>query len=765
MPEFENIQTQLKSIVRVVSCELERVEDTLYYLESLTSKLFNDTECSDDAIQSWLDKEHFAVCEDGFFLNVQQLKSFRNGLPLPDGALSHSWPPDKINDPEARRRLYCLRNIGSILSSIQQRIPGGAYVYYQDTTNTALQYPYIDQITAITPDFDWSQYHTYASVAPEVNPQREARWSAPHIDYAGQGLIVAASLPVYINDRFVGLWSLDIQVASLIRHEILSAARKTQLTCIVDENGTLIAGSSGEAVKKLSKGETALIPFETAHDAFCNVDLADLLKTGSGYTTVKTKNGDYQIHWEFIPLMKWTCVTVLSSKELLGTAKDHFKKAFDTLGKGDAWKPINIDGFQDEMVDLAKAYNEMVSKLDRAHKRLLEKNAELTEEKQKAEAAGKAKSDFLANMSHELRTPLNGIIGVHQLLKATPLNAEQDDFLDMAIASAKRLTKLLGDILDLTKLESGKTVLARTSFSLAETFQSIEQLFGLLCRQKGLKLDVFVDKTIPKRLIGDPLRLSQILNNLVGNAVKFTDTGAVRVEAHALPQTRPDVFRVLFSVFDTGVGMKDDDIEGLLEAFTQADKGYKRAYQGAGLGLAIVRRLTALMGGAGSIVSEPGKGATILLSLPFEIDKPRPAAARPNNAAKRCGPSDQAILLVEDDMVNRKTVKYLLNKAGYRTTAVENGLEALRELCSNLYELVLMDVQLPLMDGLDATREIRSGKAGANNRDIPIVALTACAMPGDREHFLGAGMDGYIEKPVELDSLKETISRFMPARS
>lgn len=608
MTEYAHIQTQLKSIAHVVSCELDRVVDTLCCLAATTGKLLRETPYDGATIDAWLESEGFGVGEDGFFLSLPALEAHRAGT-LSEDAVSFSWPPNRIEDREARHRLFCHRNIGDLLRSMHRRLPGTAWIYYQDVTNTAMQFPYIDQITAITPDFDWSCYHTYASVSPEANPKRDVCWSAPHVDYAGQGLITAASIPVYQEDRFVGLWSIDIKVESLVRHDILVANRKTQLTCIVDRSGALIASSDDISTRQMTKGDISLVPFEAIHASFRNLDLDHLFESESGYDSAVADGEEYQVHWKKVANMNWLCLTLISANELIGTAKDQFKQAFDNLGKGDAETLEHIDSFSDEMLELAEAYNAMVRKLDQTQNRLREQNTELTEEKRKAEEANHAKSAFLANMSHELRTPLNGIVGMHQLLNATTLDQEQNEYVGMAIQSARRLTALLGDILDLTRIEAGKLNLAEKPLDLDESFRSLDQLFGIACRQKGVRLAWHIHEDIPNDLLGDPLKFSQIINNLVGNAVKFTDTGEIRVEAYPLPSLRDGVFKVLFTVSDTGIGIEEDRVDSLFEPFTQVDDGYQRPHQGAGLGLSIVQRLVTLMEGELSFSSKPGKGA------------------------------------------------------------------------------------------------------------------------------------------------------------
>lgn len=379
-----------------------------------------------------------------------------------------------------------------------------------------------------------------------------------------------------------------------------------------------------------------------------------------------------------------------------------------------------------------------------------------------AEAANKAKSVFLATMSHEIRTPLNGIQGMLQLLSMTVLDEEQHGFVHTAMESGRNLLRILSDVLDLARVEAGGLELTHEVFDLADVVEPVMGAFHNEAAQRGLELSLRVDERLPRRFLGDPVRIRQVLFNLVGNAVKYTDVGFVRLEVYPLPHSAEGRVNVHLAVSDTGIGIADDKMATIFDVFTQADSSATRRYGGAGLGLAIVRKLVELMDGRLSILSELGRGTEAHCTLSLEA---APAAMAPPVEIQAISPRSAkgekpiTVLVAEDDRVNRLSLVYVLKKLGYKVLEVENGRQALDVFARRRVDAVLMDIQMPEMDGVEATRHIRQSET--EGRRVPILAITAYAMNGDRETFLDAGMDEYLPKPVEVGELQSALDRLL----
>lgn len=433
----------------------------------------------------------------------------------------------------------------------------------------------------------------------------------------------------------------------------------------------------------------------------------------------------------------------------------HIIKGIETGAVDFIPKPIIPEILQGKVKVFLDLYRQR-KELDTLLEYLERKNEELIIEKQKAEEATNAKSLFLANMSHEIRSPMNGMLGLSRLLLDSDLNDEQKDMLKVMTTSGENLLQIINDILDYSKIEAGQIEIENIAFDIKQLTDTIYHLLNFKAIEKGIEFNIEIDKDIPENLLGDSFRLNQILMNLANNAIKFTHKGSVLLSIKCLEKNNQYV-SLFFTIKDTGIGISKDAQKKLFKEFTQSDSSTTRQYGGTGLGLAISKNLTNLMGGKINLESEPGVGSEFMFELKFGYKEKEADMFNNENVEI---PRQLSILVAEDNPINQKVAVLTLRHMGLQCDVAKNGLEAFEMQKKNNYQVILMDMQMPVLDGLNATQKIRSYEADHPEVDKAfIIALTANAFVEDKQTCLDSGMNDFISKPFKEEALRKILSQ------
>jgi len=712
-----------------------------------------------------------------------------------------------------RNKAHRLVQIDPLMRAVKRSNDMIVQVYFNTFDSLNRIYPYFDVVSQYPAKMDIPSYNFYYEADLAHNPQRKPVWTEAYLDPAGQGWIVSSIAPVYRGDFLEGVVGIDVSIATIVDRILALKTAWGGYAMLVSANGTAIAlPSAAEAdwgLRELTGHDyqTAILRDTLKPEDFNlykapRMQALGRLVAGSASGVGAVRIGDMrQVAWAGVGETGWKLLLVVPEANVHATADalmrhakrvtalmvagmfvfyavffavlyrraradseklsrplDHLNRMTARIGRGD-FRPEQVAFGITEVDETVDGINAMARMLgDASHERMAVEQR-LREAKDQAEAANRAKSEFLANMSHEIRTPLNGVLGMTQLLRETKLSPTQQEYLDTIGTSGESLLAIINDILDLAKIEAQRHELELAAFDLRAQVEAVVRILQRAAEEKSLALAIDMDDSLPLQVVGDGARLRQVILNLVGNAIKFTATGSVTIRVRC-ERIEASTVWVAIDVIDTGIGIAAEKRRRIFEAFNQADNTITRRFGGTGLGLTISARLTELMGGTIGVTSEEGAGSTFSLRLPFALSDAKSGAVD-RVEVERDHPGGLRVLVAEDNPVNQAVIRAMLTALGHEPVVCANGREAVERFVAGRFDAVLMDLHMPELGGLEATRRMRVLEAGSD-RSVPIIALTASAMSGDEEMCRAAGMDGYVTKPVDRHALAAAL-RAVPA--
>ncbi|XPV76629.1 MAG: PAS domain S-box protein [Desulfovibrio sp.] len=662
-------------------------------------------------------------------------------------AIQHYNEPNFYNGHELQFISACATQIASAIqrknyeefaatsSDIFLNIPSGLFIFQYsapDTLTLVAANPTAEKITGvhthqrrgqdirdIWPDYE--RYKVFTDfINPIINGEEYVTKEVEYRDNITSGIFRVHAF--YLPDDKVGIAFEDISKEKKAEQAIRESEEQYRVFFENNHSAMLIVDPSNGDILDTNAAAESFYKYSK-----------EIFRTKTVFDLNKMTRSDIQERMENAATQK---VTHFTSKHALSTGEMRDVEIFSG--------PFELHG-KTHLISIIHDITER-----------LKNEAELAQAKNAAEQASKAKDEFLANISHEVRTPISGVMGMLQLMLDTRLNTEQFTYIETALQSSRGLLRVINDVLDFSKVEAGKLEIFDDPFNVTDIIDQCRNLFKLQTLQKSIELDFSIDKSVEGYFRGDAGRIRQILFNILGNSIKFTEAGYIFCEVYAFPHPATGKDRLFFSVTDCGVGIPDPKIDYIFESFTQVDGSLTRKYQGTGLGLPIVKRLVELMGGTISVISELGVGTTVTFCVQVEklVDHPDEMNRSHLDTTKL---RTLHILLVEDEAVNRLAGQRLLEKIGHKVTCAENGRVCLDKLQENNIDLIFMDIQMPEMDGLQATEAIRTDNAYSKHALVPIIALTAHAAKEDKDIAMAKGMTEYLSKPFDLEQLQKLL--------
>jgi signal transduction histidine kinase/CheY-like chemotaxis protein len=704
----------------------------------------------------------------------------------------------KITSKE-RSKAIVTEAMDPLLKDIVDLNPNIVASYFNSYDNMNRLYPYINNVyEQYGAHINMEDYNFYFLADKKHNPKKRSVWTDAYLDPAGNGWMISCITPIYNKNFLEGVSGLDITIENFVSNILDTKLPYDGKMFLVDENGMILAMPQRiekllglEELKKhiytdvITKTVTKPEEFNIyKNESPFGAQFKNLLSDKKHYSELVIDDEKYILMTHTVNETKWQLMIVLEEKKIFASVY-----ALKMLSEKIGYLAILFMGIfyllffyflfkktrkvSDEIVKPLGKLTQQTSKVTDSTEKLEPIDTHISEISilshnfssmvNRLNKATRAKSEFLANMSHEIRTPMNGIIGMLHLALNSKLDDTQRNYLNKMNASANALLVIINDILDISKIEAGKMKIEKSNFDLKETVNNVISLIETKASQKNIKLNVYYDDELGRGFYGDSLRLSQILTNLLGNAVKFTDGGQISLEVKKQQNQK-----VYFEVRDTGIGISVEQMDKLFKPFTQADSGTTKKYGGTGLGLAISKQLVEIMNGKIWVQSEKGEGSCFMFEIELEkLGEDDQYSNHSNDQDQRGNLFEQIktrkgniILLAEDNEVNQEIIETIFENSGIKIDIAQNGQEALEKYRNNSYGMILMDLQMPVLDGFEATRQIRK-----TDKDMPIVALTANAMKEDIEKTKEAGMNKHLNKPIEVEQLFRTVLQYLPQKS